>query len=61
MGWQFAAVWGDDPDGRWKWVWRRIADDSGATLEQSGEFNRLDDCIEDARRHGFDEDCGAIF
>lgn len=60
MGWQFAAIWADNPDGSWRWVWRRIADDSGAMLEQSAEFDHLVDCIADARNNGFDEDCGSI-
>jgi hypothetical protein len=55
MGWEFAAVWVDDPDRAWRWVWRRIADDSGAILAQSEEFTGLDRCIEDAKRSGFDD------
>jgi hypothetical protein len=54
MGWEFAAVWVDDPDQAWRWVWRRVADDSGNVLAQSGEFPALNDCIADARRNGFD-------
>jgi hypothetical protein len=61
MGWQFAAVWVDDPVRCWKWTWRRVADDSGAVLEQSREFVQLEDCVEDARRSGFDESgCGPV-
>jgi len=61
MGWEFAAVWIDDPSRYWEWTWRRIADDSGAVLEQSAGFVRLEDCVEDARRNGFDETgCGRV-
>jgi hypothetical protein len=61
MGWEFAAVWVEDPDETWQWVWRRVADDTGAALEQSAGFSQLEDCIEDARKHGFDEgECGSI-
>ena len=45
MGWEFAAVWVDDPDQAWRWMWRRVADDSGAVLQQSREFPHLDDCL----------------
>ena len=59
MGWEFAALWVEDPDGAWKWVWRRVADDSGDALQQSEQFPALDDCIENARQNGFDESsCG---
>jgi hypothetical protein len=59
MGWEFAALWTDDPVGSWNWTWRRVADDSGAVLQQSAGFAALEDCIEDARKHGFDESgCG---
>ena len=30
MGWEFAALWVDEAEAPWQWVWRRIADDSGA-------------------------------
>ena len=56
MGWEFAAMWADDHDDGWYWTWRRVADDSGAALEQSRRFGALEECIEDARKHGFDED-----
>jgi hypothetical protein len=55
MGWEFAAVWVNDPDEAWKWMWRRVGDDDGAVLAQSEEFAHLDACIEDARHNGFDE------
>lgn len=55
MGWEFAARWVEEPEQAWKWAWRRVADDSGAVLEQSALFLNLEDCIDDARRHGFDE------
>ena len=59
MGWEFAALCVDDPDASWRWVWRRVADDSGEVLAESSGFPRLDTCLEDARRHGFEEaDCG---
>ena len=50
MGWEFAAVWADDTDceGGWRWMWRRVADDSASTLGQSRRFATLEDCIEDA-------------
>jgi hypothetical protein len=58
MGWEFAAVWVDEPVGAWKWRWRRIADDSGDTIEESLEFAQLEDCVENARRNGFESsDC----
>ena len=61
MGWEFAAVWLDDPDLTWRWVWRRVADDSGAVIRESSAFAQLDDCIEDAKQHGFDQDgCGLV-
>ena len=61
MGWEFAAVWVDDPVRTWKWTWRRVADDDGAGLERSGECVQLEDCVDDARRHGFDESgCGPV-
>jgi hypothetical protein len=61
MGWEFAALWVEDSDEQWHWVWRRRADDTGAALQESASFAQLDDCIEDARRHGFDEgDSGSI-
>ena len=55
MGWEFAALWVDDPESKWQWVWRRIADDSGAVLHESRGFSRLEECIGDAQRHGFYE------
>ena len=61
MGWEFVASWTDDPDTPWRWVWRRIADDSGDVMAESGPFVQLDGCTEDARRNGFDEDfCGPV-
>ena len=61
MGWEFAAIWSADPAGSWKWIWRRVADDDGAVLQQSAEFGMLEHCIEDARRNGYDEeDCGPL-
>ena len=61
MGWEFAALWVDDPDAPWQWVWRRIADDSGAVIAESAAFAHLDQCIVDARVNGFDEDdCGPV-
>ena len=60
VGWEFAALWVDDEaDARWQWVWRRVADDSGAVIAESTAFPHLDLCLEDARRNGFDEEeCG---
>ena len=59
MGWEFAALWvDDDAVGRWEWAWRRIADDSGAVIAESAAFVHLDQCIEDAKVYGFDDDCG---
>ena len=61
MGWEFTAMWADDCDHGWNWTWRRVADDSGAVLEQSRRFAALGECIEDAKQHGFDEgDCPTI-
>ena len=61
MGWAFVALWVDDPEAPWQWVWRRIADDSGALIAESTGFSQLDHCVEDARRNGFDEDpCGPV-
>ena len=56
MGWEFAAAWVEEPDPRWQWKWRRVADDSGRLLEESSQFALLDECIADAKRHGFDDD-----
>ena len=55
MGWQFAARWIDEAEPAWTWVWRRVADDSGAVLEESQMFSSLDECVDDARMNGFDE------
>jgi len=61
MGWEFAALWVDDPDARWQWVWRRIADDNGAVIAESAAFAQLDQCVENARVNGFEEDdCGPV-
>ena len=59
VGWEFAALSADDPDMPWQWVWRRVADDSGTLLEQSRPFAALDACVDDAKRYGFEGDCGA--
>ena len=56
MGWEFAALWVDDSELSWKWIWRRVADDDGALLAKSVEFPSLDACIVDARRNGFDDE-----
>lgn len=59
MGWEFTALWVDDPDTPWHWVWRRIADDSGALIAESAAFPQLELCVDDAKLHGFDEQgCG---
>lgn len=55
MGWEFAAVWLDEADAPWQWVWRRVADDSGEVIAESARFPDLAPCIEDAKLHGFDE------
>ncbi|HYC47564.1 MAG TPA: hypothetical protein VED01_18975 [Burkholderiales bacterium] len=61
MGWEFAALWVDEGDTSWQWVWRRIADDSGSLIAESAPFARLDQCIADARVNGFDEEgCGPL-
>jgi hypothetical protein len=61
MGWEFAALWVDEADAQWQWVWRRIADDSGAVTAESSPFLHLDLCIADARANGFDEEgCGPV-
>lgn len=54
MGWEFAALWSDEST-PWQWVWRRVADDNGAVLEESHPFQHLEDCITDAKKHGFDD------
>ena len=60
MGWQIAARWADEPESVWYWVWQRIADDSDIVIAESARFSKLSHCLEDARRHGFDEDdCAA--
>lgn len=60
MGWEFVAVW-FDPARVWKWMWRRLATDSGSVLEQSPEFGSLDACVADAGRKGFKESgCGPV-
>jgi hypothetical protein len=56
MGWEFVALWVDDPETQWKWIWRRVADDSGELIAESAGFPALNSCVEDARRNGFDED-----
>ena len=56
MGWEFVASWADEPDARWQWIWRRIADDSGEVIAASAPFPHLDLCVDDARTNGFDED-----
>ena len=61
MGWEFAALWVEDVDSPWQWVWRRVADDSGSILEESPPFTDLALCVDDAKRHGFEEGgCGPI-
>ena len=61
MGWEFAALWVDDPDAPWQWVWRRVADDSGKVIAESAAFTQMESCVEDARLHGFDEEgCGPV-
>ena len=56
MGWEFAALWSDDADAPWQWVWRRIADDSGRVVEESSAFAALEGCMADAKDHGFEDD-----
>jgi hypothetical protein len=56
MGWEFAAVWNDDADAPWQWIWRRIADDSGQVIEESRTFGDLEACMADAKHHGFEDD-----
>ena len=60
MGWEFAALWVDDADIPWQWIWRRIADDSGAVIAESTAFPHLDSCLADARANGFDDDSCSI-
>ena len=61
MGWEFAALWVDEAEAPWQWVWRRIADDSGAVISESAPFPHLDLCIADAKENGFDEEgCGPL-
>ena len=58
MGWEFAALWTDDAS-PWQWVWRRIADDNGRVLEESRAFDQLDQCIDDAKKNGFEDQTSA--
>jgi hypothetical protein len=59
MGWQFAARWSDEAEPAWNWLWRRVAADSGAVLEESLLFSSLHECVDDARMNGVDESgCG---
>jgi hypothetical protein len=61
MGWEFAALWVDEADSPWQWVWRRVADDSGDIIAESARFAQLDHCIADAKANGFDEEgCGPV-
>ena len=60
MGWEFTAQWLEESDVPWQWVWRRIADDSGAVIAQSAPFPNLDACVVDARRNGFDDDACSV-
>ena len=61
MGWEFAALWIEDADSPWHWVWRRVADDSGRLIQESRPFQDLKLCVADAKKHGFDEgECGLI-
>ena len=58
MGWEIAAVWVDDLEGSWSWMWRRVGDDSGRVIEESRHFPEFEECIEDAQAHGLDyADC----
>jgi hypothetical protein len=61
MGWEFAACWVEESEPPWQWMWRRIADDSGAVIAESASFATLERCIVDAKAHEFDEeDCGPV-
>jgi hypothetical protein len=61
MGWEFAALWIDESDAPWQWVWRRVADDRGDVIAESAGFAELKECIEDAKANGFDtEGCGPL-
>ena len=61
MGWEFAALWIDDSDAPWQWVWRRVADDSGKVMAESAAFADLSACIENAKANCFDtEECGPL-
>jgi hypothetical protein len=60
MGWEFTARWIEDADVPWQWVWRRVADDSGAVMATSRPFANLDACIDDARVNGFDDDACSV-
>jgi hypothetical protein len=61
MGWEFAACWVDESETPWQWVWRRVADDSGAVVAESERFTTLELCIADAKANGFDEEsCGPL-
>ena len=60
MAWEFTARWIEDADVPWQWVWRRVADDSGAVIATSQPFPNLGACIGDARAHGFDDDACSV-
>jgi hypothetical protein len=58
MGWEIAALWIDEPEASWCRTWRRVEDDSGRIIEESRKFEVFEECLEDARAHGFDHaDC----
>ena len=55
VDWEFTATWNDNARQPWCWAWRRVSDDAGKGAP-SRRFASLDACIEDARRHGFEDE-----
>ena len=55
MDWEFIATWNDDAGRPWRWTWRRLSDDAGKGAP-SRSFASLDACVDDARRHGFEDE-----
>lgn len=54
MGWEIAAIWRDDLEESWCWMWRRVEDDSARVIDESRHFREFEECIEDAQAHGLD-------
>ena len=58
MGWEITAVWIEQPDRAWRWMWRRMGDDSDRVIAESPQFVNFEECVQDAETHGLDHaDC----